>query len=62
MPQLSLTLTHSEIQEAVQLWVGQLGYQPTDRFRVMVQVDKGDRGDGASVLATVTGVWPPKAP
>lgn len=63
MPQVSLTLNKDEIQEAICFWVEHLGYATSDRFSVMVRVDKGDRpGDVDHVTATVTGVFPAKAP
>ena len=57
MPSITLTLTNSELTQAVHDWVAAKGYGTTDRFAVSVTTAPGDRPfDPDCTTATVTGV------
>lgn len=58
MATVTLTLTQSELNEAIKDWVEARGFDVTDRTSVSVNTVKGDRPfDNGYTSATVSGVY-----
>lgn len=58
MASITLTLTQSELTDAIKDWVEAKGFDVTDRTSVSVKTVKGDRPfDNDYTSATVSGVY-----